>query len=74
MDKAILRPGRFDKIIEVGLPDKKGRFDILGKYLKEIKHKKIQSLEDLSKRTIGFSPADLKNLINIAALNAVKNN
>ncbi len=71
LDPAILRPGRFDKIIEVGLPDLKGRLDLLKHYLTKINHDRI-NLSVYAKRTVSFSPADIKNLVNIAALNAVK--
>ncbi len=68
LDPALLRPGRFDRTIYVGLPDVKGREAIL-----EV-HTKNKPLEDdvdlgvVAKRTPGFTPADLENLVNEAAL------
>lgn len=72
IDKAVLRPGRFDKIIDVSLPDIKGREKIIDYYLKKIKHDDDVSQETLAKATTGFSGADIKNFVNIAILNAIK--
>ena len=75
IDKAILRPGRFDKIINFSLPSKKGRHDILLHYLKKIKCDISQiDFPTFVNRTVGFTPADIKNLVNIAAITAVKKN
>ena len=75
LDPAIKRPGRFDKIINVPLPDVKGRKDILQFYLNKIQHNKDTiDVDVLSKRTTGFSGAELKNLVNLAILNTVKLN
>ena len=57
LDNALLRPGRFDRRVQVGLPDVRGRAQIL-----EV-HVKI-TLMDIAKRTAGFSGADLENLMN----------
>ena len=72
IDKAVTRPGRFDKIINVSLPDIKGREEIIDYYLKKIKHSKDVKKETLAKATTGFSGADIKNFVNIAILNCIK--
>ena len=73
MDKAILRPGRFDKIIQVSYPDKAGRRDIIKYYLDKIKYNKGKvNTEILVQATTGYSGSQLKNLVNVAALNAIK--
>ncbi|MFR4778387.1 MAG: ATP-dependent zinc metalloprotease FtsH [Finegoldia magna] len=75
LDKALLRPGRFDRTIYVGLPDVRERLEILKVHTK--KNKKLESdvdLENIAKTTTGFSPADLENLCNEAALLAARNN
>lgn len=74
IDKAILRPGRFDKVINVPYPDAEGRKNILQYYLNKIKFDKVNvNAEILSKATIGFTGADIKNFVNISILNCVKN-
>lgn len=73
LDKAILRPGRFDKTIYFSLPSFKGRQELIQFYLQKIKHRKFDC-SPIARLTVGFSPADIKNLVNIAALNAVKKN
>lgn len=73
LDKAIMRPGRFDKVIHVGYPDKDGRRDILQYYLAKVKYdKKDVNADILSRATTGYSGSQLKNLVNIAVLNAIK--
>ena len=74
LDPALLRPGRFDRQITVNLPDVKGREEILGVHARNKKLAKGVTLEALSKRTVGFSGADLENLLNEAALLAVRRN
>lgn len=75
LDKAILRPGRFDKIIQVGYPDKEGRKDILKYYLSKVKYDKSNvNAEILARASTGFSGSQIKNLVNIAVLNAIKEN
>lgn len=74
LDKAVLRPGRFDKTINVPLPTRKGRKDILELYVNKIKHDKTIDIDKLAKRTVGMSPADLRNIINTSAIHAVKLN
>lgn len=72
LDPAVLRPGRFDKKIEVPNPDLKSRKAILELYLKNKVNADDIDLEKLAKMTIGFSGADLENLINESALIASK--
>lgn len=73
IDKAVLRPGRFDKIINVPYPDKEGRREIFGYYLDKVKYDKDRvHLETLIKATTGFTGASIKNLVNMAVLNAIK--
>lgn len=75
LDKAILRPGRFDKIIHVSYPDKEGRKDIFKYYLNKVKYdKKNVNADILASATIGYSGSQIKNLVNIAVLNAIKEN
>lgn len=71
LDPAILRAGRFDKVIHVPYPDQKGRTDIQNYYLSKIKSTQIDPLLQ-SKRLIGFTGADIKNFVNLAILRAVK--
>ena len=72
LDPALLRPGRFDRQITVNLPDVKGRKDILEVHAKGKKFARGVNLENIAKRTVGFSGADLENLLNEAALLAVR--
>ncbi|KAK2197690.1 bifunctional ATPase [Babesia duncani] len=72
LDRALLRPGRFDRIIHIPLPTVQGREAILQLYLKRVKYDKDVNLRDLAKLTPGYSGADLKNLVNEAALHCVK--
>jgi cell division protease FtsH len=74
LDPALLRPGRFDRQVTVGLPDKNGRLDILKIHTKGKPLSEDVSLESLAKATIGFSGADLSNLANEAALTAARRN
>ena len=74
LDRALLRPGRFDRQIMVGAPDVKGREDILKVHSKN-KHLEANiKLDVLAKRTPGFTGADLENLMNEAALLSVRKN
>ncbi len=68
LDPALLRPGRFDRQIVVDKPDQKGRRDILEIHSRNKKFDKTVDLEVISRRTPGFTGADLANLINEAAL------
>ena len=72
LDPALLRPGRFDRQITVSLPDKKGREEILEVHARDKKLAKDVNLSNLAKRTVSFSGADLENLLNEAALLAVR--
>ena len=72
LDPALLRPGRFDRQITVNLPDVKGREEILEVHAKGKKFAKNVNLANIAKRTVGFSGADLENLLNEAALLAVR--
>jgi cell division protease FtsH len=71
LDPALLRPGRFDRRLHVGLPDKEGRKDIADYYLKKVRHQDVD-LEKLSKATVGYSPARIKNIINEALIFALQ--
>ena len=73
LDPALIRPGRFDKHIAVGLPDNQDRLEILEIYAKTKKIEENVDLEELAKLTIGFSGAGLEALMNEAAINAVNN-
>lgn len=72
LDPALLRPGRFDRQVTVNLPDVKGREEILGVHARNKKLAEGITLKNLAKRTPGFSGADLENLLNEAALLAVR--
>ena len=74
LDPALLRPGRFDRRVTVNLPDVKGREEILGVHAKNKILADGITLKNLAKRTPGFSGADLENLLNEAALLAVRRN
>ena len=74
LDPALLRPGRFDRQVTVNLPDAKGREEILAVHAKGKTFAPNITLENLAKRTVGFSGADLENLLNEAALLTVRRN
>ena len=74
LDPALLRPGRFDRQVTVSLPDKQARKEILAVHAKNKVLDKSITLENLAKRTPGFSGADLENLLNEAALLTVRRN
>ncbi len=74
LDPALLRPGRFDRQVTVNLPDIKGREEILKVHAKNKTFAKNIKLSSIAKRTVGFSGADLENLLNEAALLAVRKN
>ncbi len=74
LDSALLRPGRFDRQIYVNEPDVKGREEILQVHAKNKKLADNVDLKALAKRVPGFTGADLKNLLNEAALLAARNN
>lgn len=73
LDPALLRPGRFDRQVYIDLPDLAGRREILDLYAKKVKVSADVNLQDLARGTTGFSGADLENLLNEAALLAVRN-
>jgi cell division protease FtsH len=68
LDPALLRPGRFDRTIYVGLPDVKGREAILEVHTINKPLAEDVNLQVIAKRTVGFTPADLENLVNEAAI------
>ena len=72
LDKALLRPGRFDRRVTVGLPDLKGRADILKVHLKKVQLEDAIDPLIIARGTPGFSGADLANLVNEAALFAAR--
>ena len=74
LDPALLRPGRFDRQVTVSLPDKQARKEILAVHAKNKTLDKSVTLDNLAKRTPGFSGADLENLLNEAALLTVRRN
>ena len=74
LDPALLRPGRFDRQVTVNLPDVRGREEILAVHAKNKILADGITLQNLAKRTPGFSGADLENLLNEAALLAVRRN
>ena len=74
LDPALLRPGRFDRRIVVNRPDVKGREGILGVHTKKIPLADDVDVHVLARGTVGFSGADLANLVNEAALNAARYN
>lgn len=71
LDKALLRPGRFDRRIQMELPDLEGRKAILEVHLKKVKHETID-LDIVARATAGSSGAELANIVNEAALRAVR--
>lgn len=72
LDPALTRPGRFDRQVQVELPDLKGREDILKVHAKNIKREDDIDYEEIAKRTAGTSGADLANIVNEGALRAVR--
>jgi len=74
LDQALLRPGRFDRIIRVSLPDKDSREKILSYYLKNKRLERPFDTSSIAELTDGFSGAQLKNLINEAAILSARNN
>ena len=74
LDNALLRPGRFDRQVYVGMPDIKGREEILKVHSKGKTLGEDVNLADIAKGTIGFTGADLENLLNEAALMAAREN
>ena len=71
LDKALLRPGRFDRRIQMELPDLEGRKAIINVHLKNVQHE-VVDLDVVARATAGSSGADLANIVNEAALRAVR--
>ena len=71
LDKALLRPGRFDRRIQMELPDLEGRKAILDVHLKKVKHEAVD-IDIVARATAGTSGAELANIVNEAALRAVR--
>jgi cell division protease FtsH len=74
LDPALLRPGRFDRRVVVGLPDIRGREEILRVHVKKVPVSDDTNLNVLARGTPGFSGADLANMVNEAALSAARMN
>jgi cell division protease FtsH len=74
LDPALLRAGRFDRKITVSLPDRKGREAIFKVHAKNKQVDESVNFENLSKRTVGFSGADIENIMNEAAILAIRAN
>ena len=74
LDPALLRPGRFDRQVTVGLPDRKGREAILKIHSRGMPLAQDVDLTRVARGTPGFSGADLANLVNEAALTAARRN
>lgn len=74
LDKALLRPGRFDRQIYVDLPELSDRMEIFNVHLRNIKVNSRLDIEQLARQTQGFSGADIANVCNEAALIAARNN
>jgi cell division protease FtsH len=71
LDPALLRPGRFDRKMHVGIPAREGRADILAYYLSKVNHEPVE-LERVARITQGYSPAALRNLVNEALILALQ--
>jgi len=74
LDPALLRPGRFDRRITLDMPDKEGRLAILKIHSKNKKFVESVNWDRVADRTVGFSGADLENMLNEAAIYAARNN
>lgn len=70
LDRALLRPGRFDRKIQVDLPDYEGRKDIINYYLEKVRHDPNMNLDRLASDTIHYSPAEIKFVVNEAVVSA----
>lgn len=73
LDPALLRPGRFDRRIMLDMPDKEGRNEILKIHARNKKFAKKLNWDRVADRTVGFSGADLENMLNEAAIHAARN-
>lgn len=74
LDPALLRPGRFDRRVVLDMPDKEGRLAILLIHARGKRFSKKVNWERVADRTVGFSGADLENMLNEAAISAARNN
>jgi len=74
IDPALLRPGRFDKIIEIPMPDEAARLEILKVYLKRMPVAKDVDISELAKATEGYTGAEIENLTREAGMNAIRAN
>lgn len=74
LDKALIRPGRFDRHVVVPLPDVRGRMQILKHHMRNVGYDKSIDVTLLARGTIGFSGADLQALVNQAAVKASTEN
>jgi proteasome regulatory subunit len=74
LDPALLRPGRFDRLIEIPLPDLEGRKEIFRIHLRRLKLSDDIDIDELARRTEGFSGADIKAAVTEAGYNAIRNN
>jgi len=74
LDPALLRPGRFDKILLVGAPEEDGRLQILKIHTRNMPLSKSVDLKDIAKKTIGYTGADLESLVREAAMIALREN
>jgi len=74
LDSALLRPGRFDRKVTLDRPHKDARKAILGVHVRKVPLAEDVNLDEIAGRTIGFAGADLKNLVNEAALAAARRN
>ena len=72
LDPALLRPGRFDLTIDVPHPNKKGRKEILQHYFDKVKHEKTIDVEKLASISSGLNGSQLENIVNQAAIRAVR--
>jgi len=72
LDQALLRPGRFDRQVTVSLPDQEGRTKILGVHSRDKKLDETVKLEDVARRCMGMSGADLANVMNESAIFAAR--
>jgi transitional endoplasmic reticulum ATPase len=72
MDPALLRPGRFDKIIEIPLPDEKARLDIFKVHTKRMPLAKDVVLEDLAKGTLNYTGAEIENIVREAGMTTIR--
>mmetsp|Transcript_7653 Transcript_7653/g.11366 ORF Transcript_7653/g.11366 Transcript_7653/m.11366 type:complete len:763 (+) Transcript_7653:91-2379(+) len=72
LDPALMRPGRFDRIVNVPLPDTNGRKDLIQYYLSSKEHDEKMNLSEMSRMMRGFTGAEIENCLNSAAIHAVK--